>query len=382
MNLLDCHQLSADSTVEGSSLASHYMRGRGEVGDSEFIRNVETEMWLLDTGTHQFPVSVSFGHEPVDNSYVTSPMTTYVGYAHEEIKRLNRPWLTWPLMGLVSGMAGLLERAQINRIVQVNNWLISTNLYPSDWQGENIPEITQLLVETYPDHAIAFRSLNHRCNHALIERLQSLGYVGVPSRQVYVFDATNGEQSKMLSHHNTMVDSSLLRRSSYQIVQGNELLDSDFPRLEELYNQLYLDKYCRLNPQFTADWLRCGQRDGWLDIRVLRTEDGRIDGVLGWFANEQILTAPIVGYDTTLPQRQGLYRMLTNMCLQEAVARRCVLNFSSGAAQFKRLRGGQPEIEYSMVYARHLSASRQRVWKLLSHILRMIGVPMMRMLKL
>lgn len=382
MNLLDCHHLSADSTVEGSSLASYYMRGRGEVGDSEFIRNVETEMWLLDTGTHQFPVSVNFGHESVDNSYVASPMTTYIGYAHEEIKRLNRPWLTWPLMGLVSGMAGLLERAQINRIVQVNNWLISTNLYPSDWQGEDIPEITQLLVETYPDHAIAFRSLNHRCNHALIERLQSLGYVAVPSRQVYVFDATKGAQSKMLSHHNTMVDSSLLRRSSYQIVQGNELLDSDFHRLEELYNQLYLDKYCRLNPQFTADWLKCGQRDGWLDIRVLRTKDGRIDGVLGWFANDQILTAPIVGYDTTLPQRQGLYRMLTNMCLQEAVAQRCVLNFSSGAAQFKRLRGGQPEIEYSMVYARHLSASRQRVWKLLSHILRMIGVPMMRMLKL
>jgi len=382
MKLLEPGQLDVERMSEESSKALNFVRAWTDGEDTALILNVETKMLLLDTGTHQFPLSLNSGNERADNCYVVSPMTTYVGYANEEIKRLHRPWLAWLLTGLVSGMAGLLAHAQVDRIVQVNNWLLSTNVYPGDWHGDDIAEFTRLLAETFPDHAIAFRSLNFRCNRTLIMRLQSQGYVPVPSRQVYLFDATQGERSPMLCRHNTMVDDTLLRRSPYQIVHGKDLPDSDFPRLEQLYNQLYLEKYCWLNPQFTADWMRRGQQDGWLEIRVLRTDEGRIDGVLGWFTNGQILTAPLVGYDTSLPQGLGLYRMLTRLCLREAVARRCLLNFSSGAAQFKRLRGGQPEIEYSMVYSRHLPASRRQVWKLLGHISQKIGVPIMRTLKL
>lgn len=382
MKLFKPAQINAAPLSADRSKACRFVQNMHEASDTKMIRNVETSMLLLDTGTHQFPVSLNSGGGRSDNCYVVSPLTTYVAYAKEELSRLHRPWLEWPLTGMVNGIAKLLESAQLDRLVQVNNWLLSTNLYPHEWQGDDIPELTRLLVETYPDHAISFRSLNHFSNHALISRLQSQGYIAVPSRQVYLFDGSQGERSPMLHRHNTKVDYTLLRRSGYRIVEGHDLSDSDFPRLEELYNQLYLEKYCLLNPQFTADWLRCGQREGWLEIRVLRTDAGRIDGVLGWFANERILSAPIVGYDTTLPQRNGLYRMLTCMCLQEAVARRCLLNFSSGAAQFKRLRGGQAEIEYSMVYSRHLPASRQRVWRLLSLILQTLAVPIIRTLKL
>jgi hypothetical protein len=119
-----------------------------------------------------------------------------------------------------------------------------------------------------------------------------------------------------------------------------------------------------------------------LQLKVLKNDQGRIDGVVGWFTNGDILTAPVVGYATELPQRLGLYRLLTQMCLQEAVRRRCLLNFSSGAAHFKRLRGGVPEIEYSLVFVGHLSKKRQRVWYLLSWILRTIGVPIMKKFKL
>jgi hypothetical protein len=89
-----------------------------------------------------------------------------------------------------------------------------------------------------------------------------------------------------------------------------------------------------------------------------------------------------VGYDTALPQRAGLYRQLTRLCLQEAVERGVVLNFSSGAAEFKRLRGGQPQIEYSLIHVAHLSWGRRWVWQVLSHLLHGIGVPLMRKFKL
>lgn len=346
------------------------------------IQNVVTRMHILDTEVHAFPVSVNDGGERTDNSYVVSPLTAYTGYAEYELAHLGHAWLTWPLRGLVRTMGGWLASAHIDRLVQVNNWLLSTNVYPCDWQGADLPEMTELLVEAFPGHAICFRSLNPFSNTRLLERLTNLGYLAIPSRQVYLFDARAGEEADFLQRHNGRMDARLLRKTPYQLAAGSDLRDEDYPRLAHLYNLLYLEKYCPLNPQFSADWLRAGQRDGWLELHALRSEEGLIDGVLGWFGTPHILTAPVVGYDTALPQKLGLYRLITRLCLQEAVRRRCLLNFSSGAAHFKRLRGGEPTIEYSLVYVRHLPAARRRVWHVLSRLLHGIGVPVMRTFKL
>ena len=53
------------------------------------IGNVETRTKILDTGAHLFPVTINDGGEQADNSYVTSPLTTYTGYAEFEIARLG-----------------------------------------------------------------------------------------------------------------------------------------------------------------------------------------------------------------------------------------------------------------------------------------------------
>lgn len=373
MQLIDSARLPADA----DSLAARFVRHAVDK-----INNVATRMALLDLGACQFPVSINDGGERPDNSYVVSPLTAYTGYADYELAQLGRPWLAWPLQKLAAGVGRHLELQRIDRIVQINNWLLSTNLYPPEWQGEELAAITQLFRTRFPGHAFGFRSLNRFSNPLLLDKLVALGYVSVPSRQVYLFDGRAGRQSPFLRKHNTRLDATLLRRTDYDIVPGHGLTDDDYPRLEHLYNLLYLEKYCPLNPQFSAEWLRRGQRDGWLELSALRTPEGRIDGVLGWFSSRTILTAPVVGYDTALPQKTGLYRMITQLCLQAAVERECVLNFSSGAAHFKRLRGGQPEIEYSMVYVAHLPPAQQRIWRILGRLLHGIGIPLMRSLKL
>lgn len=346
------------------------------------IRNVDTHMALLDSGTHEFPVSINNGDERPDNSYVVSPLTTYTGYAAFELAQLRRPWLEWPMQRLIALIGRHLVRTRIDRIVQINNWLLSTNLYPSDWDGHDLPAMTRFMAERFPDHAIGFRSLNRFSNAALIDRLEALGYVAIPSRQVYLFDARPGDAAAFLSHNNTRMDARLLRNTRYRLVPGEALCDADYGRLEELYSLLYLGKYCPLNPQFSADWLRLGQSEGWLQLVALQSPEGRLDGVFGMFSRGGILSAPVVGYDTALPQKLGLYRLLTQSCLQEAARRQCLLNLSAGSAAFKRLRGGQPEIEYSMVYVDHLSPERQRIWRLLGMLLQRIGVPMIKKLKL
>lgn len=382
MKIFAAEDLHVPPFAAAGDRAVAYVRDCIAPNGTAAIRNVRTHMHLLDTGAHRFPVSVNSGERHAGLSYVVSPLSAYGGYAGSELERLKRPWLAWPLLRFVRASETVLNAARIDRLVQVNNWLLSTNLYPPQWFGEDLRDVTALVAERFPDHAFGFRSLNGFTNAEAIARFRRLGYVAIPSRQVYIFDARAGRRAPCLTRHNSKIDGALLGKTRYEVVAGADVADEEFERLERLYNLLYIEKYSALNPQFTAEWLRRGRRDGWLELRALRAPEGRIDGVLGWFANEAVITAPIVGYDTGLPQRAGLYRLLTRLCIEEAVERRIVLNFSSGAAEFKRLRGGEPAIEYSFVYVRHLSKQRRAAWRALQLGLEAIAVPMLRGLKL
>ena len=380
MRLWHPAELGATPSDVGNSSAALYVRN-WSTKDHAHIGNLETEMLLLDTGTHQFPVSVNRGEGIANNCYVVSPLAAYGAYAQEEVKRMNPTQLRRPLAWLLRGVSALLRSIHADRTVQINNWLLSTNLYPDSWEGADLPEITALLAASFPQSTFTFRSLNPQCNGPLLMRLKALGYVAIPSRQVYIFDGRAGDEAAFRARHDTWKDAALLARSRYRVRRGGELKDEDFVRLEELYNLLYLEKYCQLNPHYKAAWLRRGHQEGWLQLRVLQSPEGRIDGVVGWFATEATLSAPIVGYDTALPIKLGLYRQLTQLCFQEAGARRLVLNFSSGAPQFKRMRGGQPQIEVSMVYVKHLPWKNRIIWGLLGLLMRTIAAPIMKALK-
>ena len=298
MRLWHPAELGATPSDVGNSSAALYVRN-WSTKDHAHIGNLETEMLLLDTGTHQFPVSVNRGEGIANNCYVVSPLAAYGAYAQEEVKRMNPTQLRRPLAWLLRGVSALLRSIHADRTVQINNWLLSTNLYPDSWEGADLPEITALLAASFPQSTFTFRSLNPQCNGPLLMRLKALGYVAIPSRQVYIFDGRAGDEAAFRARHDTRKDAALLARSRYRVRRGGELKDEDFVRLEELYNLLYLEKYCQLNPHYKAAWLRRGHQEGWLQLRVLQSPEGRIDGVVGWFATEATLSAPIVGYDKT-----------------------------------------------------------------------------------
>lgn len=381
-NWVRVHESTSIDAANTNDNAARYVRNFHVSEDKRLIANVSTRMALLSIGQESFPMSINHGQEELVNSYVVSPSTAYCEYAKDELIRLDRPWITYPLILLTNGIGLLLTWARVDKIVFVNNWLLSTNLYPTGWKGTHLGAVTHTLTRNFPAHAHGFRSLNQFSNGELLKQFVEKKYLQVPSRQVYLFDGRQGPKSSFLKHHNCQVDAKLLEDGAYLIADGRQLTTQDFNRIEALYNQLYLDKYSYLNPQFSAQWMQQGQQEGWLDFRVLKNAEGVIEGAVGWFANEEILTAPIVGYNTALPQKCGLYRLLTQLCLQQAAKDRKILNFSSGAAHFKRLRGGQPYIEYSMVHIAHLPFHQRAVWRLLSFLLNNIGVPLMRKLQL
>lgn len=345
------------------------------------IRNVHTRLFALETENQLFPMTVDDGGI-LNNSYVVSPLSAYTGYALEELHKIESRASRIGLEVLIRAVQGPLATYRIDRLVQMNNWMLSTNLYPPDYRGTELVSLTRMLTERFADHAICFRSLNRHTNATLMRRLEEAGYDLVPSRQLYLFDGSEGDASTYLRKHNVRLDSTLSRKSEYTLCRRDQWNQAELDRMADLYWQLYVEKYCHLNPQFTAEWIAAGHRDGWLEVYALQDRSGRIDGVLGLFSHAEIMTAPLVGYDTKLSQKLGLYRLLTFACLRLAAERRCLLNFSSGASHFKRLRGGVPEIEYSAIYTRHLPGGRQRVYKLLGVVLDRIGVPVMQHFKL
>jgi hypothetical protein len=164
-------------------------------------------------------------------------------------------------------------------------------------------------------------------------------------------------------------------------VTTNKLQEQDIPRIVEIYNMLYLQKYSLCNPMFNEHFIRLALQDQTLHLVALR-KDGRVDAVLGYFCRNGVMTTPLFGYDTNLPIEIGLYRMLSALLFFIAQENGHVLHESSGAAQFKRNRGAIADIEYSAVYDQHLSWHRRLCWIVLAGILDSVGVPLMKKFRL
>ncbi|MEM9192041.1 MAG: hypothetical protein AAGF12_22900 [Myxococcota bacterium] len=250
------------------------------------VANVRAEVHSVPMGPHSVPLVVCDGE--LGNSYVCSPYTSYVSYAAEELEALGKPRLAAVLGPTLRGLGVVLSAARIDRTIFVNNWLLSTNLYP-EWTGEGGAQLVRELAEAYPDHAIAFRSLNRRTNPELLSALRRAGGLVLPARQVYFFD---GARPAFTRRSNTRADRALLRRTDISI---GALDADDWPTVEQLYRLLYIEKYSGHNPQFTARYFRSCAESGAMRFTGLH-RNGELVGVIGFFQVDSVLTAPVVGY--------------------------------------------------------------------------------------
>jgi hypothetical protein len=355
---------------EGTTAERVFLTALMDAGVEAHVANVQTTPVLVRLGNMVFPTTVN--DREYENSYVCSPYTATISYPLRELDIVNfrSRTLRWSLRALIGCMAPLLRGARINKVVCVNNWLLSTNLYP-DWDGAGLDRLTEVLRRRFPACAILFRSLNEATNAALCRSFRRAGYRLVPSRQVYVFD---GRRPMYLRKPDNQRDLRLLRNAPYTLIQNEALTNADDVAAVRLYEMLYLEKYSPYNPQFTVPLVRLWRRQRLMDLFALRSRQGTLHGVVGCFSRGGVMTSPLVGYDTSLPREAGLYRMLAAIVLREAAARAMTLNLSSGVGHFKRLRGGIPYIEYTAVYDRHLPHHRRAAWRALEYLLTEVGI--------
>jgi len=364
--------------TEYGHYAKRYLLPLLEQGTERFVRNARARMVLLSVDGKPVPITVN--DEEYDNSYVCSPYTHYVSYAKQELALLGNRALSASLGLLLSGIGLLLKRSRFNRIVHVNNWLLSTNLYP-ELGEEQWVAVLERIQSDFPDHAIAFRSLNPSLNAGVMRRLRATGCLLVPSRQVYMLRTDKTDFGNAKTRWLLKRDGALAAKHGYEKNGPEDIDEYDVPRIGELYRMLYLEKYSWHNPQFTESFLTEAVQRGTLELYGYR-RNGRLDAVLGFYRREGAMTTPLFGYDTSLPQELGLYRMLSSLLVELAGKRGLLLHESSGAARFKRNRGAEAEMEYTAVYVRHLPLRRRWCWTMLERLLSKIGVPLLKKYKL
>lgn len=321
----------------------------GDADGGAFIANLSTRIERLDSRAGVIPLTINDGGQRT--CYVCCPSAAYVDYALAELRHFDgHRLLRTSLAALVGAGDILLRLSGIDRHVQVCNWLLATNLGPA-MAPDELAMATASLCERFPRHAIVWRSLNAMSDVQRLDVFRSAGYALFPARQVYLLDCRAappriGRDEKR--------DRALLSEPGYAVVDGAAFSAEDFERAAELYAHLYLRKYTPLNPHYTAQFLTRARNGGLINLVGLRNRAGQLDGIIGFFHHGDAMSAPVVGYDTSLPQALGLYRRLMAIGMERARGQRLLYNMSAGAAGFKRNRGAVPAIEYAAVYMRHL----------------------------
>ena len=349
-----------------------YLSALLESGPGQFIDNVVAEMQAAEIGSKTVPLVIVDGNTD-RNAYVCSAVTHYVDYGIREIE-LELPsasFVRWFGPRLLTAVRPFLIRTKLDRAVYVNNWLVSTSL-PPEFSPPELLALRDACAVRFPDAAIVFRSVPQHSR--LYADLRRIGFLPVFSRQTYYVDPREPSYRQKRSFQ---LDLRLARTTEYQWREIDRATPVELSRIQDLYRQLYIDKYSEFNPQFNVRFVEAAIAGGWLKFYGLEKEN-RLDAVCGFFQEAGSMTAPFIGYDRTLPEKLGLYRLISLKLIEEAEKRGLILNQSSGAASFKRHRGARAVIEYSLVYSRHLPFHRRLPWWFIRFITEAAVIPVMR----
>lgn len=327
---------------------------------TEFVSNVKTVVAAIRCDNEIWPVTIN--QTEYENALICSPYTTYITYPLGELKKFTKRGIKILILFNTVCMFMLCRLTQFNKVVQINNNLNSLIKHPKKFITL-LPKINLSLLKKFPHHAITFFRVNEVLDKELLNILKFYGYFIFPDRQAHVFFPNTG----VLLHSHTKRDLSLLKNSSYQIVNHDELNDEDVKRIVELYRQLFIEKHSKKNPIYTAYYFENAIKNRWHHYMALRNKEGQIDAFISWFEKENIMTCGPLGYDISKDRKTGLYRQLMAFCLKKADENGYIFNMGGGSDEFKSNRGSTKTLEYTAVYYKHLPFYRHIPWKLLGY---------------
>jgi hypothetical protein len=96
------------STKKDGHLIRNYFESLMINGINKYIKNIETEIYLLEIDDILLPITLN--QKEFSNSYVVSPYTHYISYAKEELWELGNKRLEAFLSYVIEGIGFLLRK--------------------------------------------------------------------------------------------------------------------------------------------------------------------------------------------------------------------------------------------------------------------------------
>ncbi|PTX90977.1 GNAT family N-acetyltransferase [Opitutus sp. ER46] len=348
----------------------------GLLGGVSLVSNADVEVAAWSVGQEPVPLVINRRGDR-DCSWVASLRNAYGPYARAEtdIVKMSRWVRPWYLAGSLAAER-LLAAGGLAGGAYLNNWMLATNLYRTEFSAAAVLAGLDDLVRAVDGLPIVIRSLTPPLHATLIQELAAAGFLLLPSRQVWIVD--DPASGEWRTHRDPRRDLELARSTASQWawVPEADFTPEDYAQAWRLYQRLYRERYPRFNPDYTAELLRLGAATGFLEIHGLRrAEGGPLVGFVGMAHRGAQSCTPLLGYDIDAPASLGLYRRLMLRAFLTCERRQSRFHCSAGAGSFKYNRGARASVEYAAVWANHLPAYRRAGLRTLSRVVMASVVP-------
>lgn len=333
-----------------------------ENGLDLFIDNCNAQIVILEYENYYLPLVITENDK--NQTYLTSLISSYIDYPKHILKRRI-------VNILFSFFNKILGWSSTDKVVYVNHWLISTNIH-HDLSAEQIDEITKFIRQNFPDYAICFRNVAKETNAILYNSLNQNKYRFLINRSSYYIDKSDFD--KVYKKHSLKKDISLCKKRDYQIADNVV----DIAKQVQLYNDLYINKYTCLNPQYNEKFFDMLKDNDFENYTLLNKQDEIVGFYIPFVLNNTI-SVPWFGYDTSIIQKEGLYRQLMLNIIEYAKNNNYNLNLSSGVGEFKQRRGAKQYWEYLAIDYSHLNIFRKFILSSLIFITNKISFPLAKL---
>ncbi len=295
---------------------------------------------LIWVGDSALPVSRAFARRDKNASYITSPRSAWVDYLAAELRDQPLAAIAIRSLGFVLYCLG------IDRTIFVGNFPVSTSHWDRLQECE-IPRISETLSTDNPDYFIGVRNILPHRHPGLAMALKDAGFHAFPARVIYEFDFTRAVEKK---YSHMQKDLNLFSKSKLTSIVKSRLSKDEIGRIQSLYNKIYLQKHSLLNAQYSFEFFNDLVNADVMQCLLVVNPQHDILAFALLFEQAGTLTIPALGYDCD-SETVGTYRLLFAAIYTHAKERGILLNYSSGAGDFKRKRGGTPHLEYTYLRA-------------------------------
>lgn len=310
---------------------------------SRLVRNAEATLLELQHPEVTLPVIVPDLHPKLDRSmrsWVACMESGMFGYILDELSARGKPTLIRSAIMKSYSLTGAC--GPWRRAVQVGNLPFSTTMR-TPVTNRVLWEILPALREAMPDRPFAVRNVYAHRQELRLPEDATL----IPARPIYRYDYSQGD---LPNSSNFKRDLKLLAKSGLIEIGDHQFDEGRIREGLNLYQQLYRDKHSLRNPDYTLEMITLARDRGWLSLRgLVYPTDARLVSFSGVHEIEGTISAPLIGYDLSVPRKAGLYRQNLAQLAKEAIERRIIDDSSSGAGDFKRGRGLLPELEYLVI---------------------------------